>query len=280
MGTRNKIFNDNFLVVKVPKGSFDVHLDIIREGGFGHIHIIMSDILRLRIDSFRSSQPAFLKGIVFLFQRGNEWFLKAHKVVKERGQIDFDWNIDQLEKDFLPLEDFKYSFKRITNFKNPAEDFELITGISEVEFNALSEDHIFFTRTLLAEIIESLPIQHKKAISNSPLIHQEVKSKPSDILIGLKKYIQENILDQYSYLSKGYTVLKDITNQEKMIFTDNNEKVKLNINTQLTVFTKKDKVISESLVKLIGRNVDLIDKDKYELSFFKLFGGDILINIL
>lgn len=143
------------------------------------------------------------------------------------------------------LDYYKYSLRRITNFKYPHKHFiGQYNRIEEMEYEAIVKDKIFYSRTLFGSIVNNLHLRHRESfiifISNK--LPRILTSHPSliEAIKLLNEYLKFAILKPSEFLKESYTIIQ-----------------KLEANASLKVVFQDEEIIDKDTIKLSFLNENL-----------------------
>lgn len=184
------------------------------------------------------------------------------------------------------LDHYKYSLRRVTNFKYPHKHFiRQYNRIEEIEYEAILKDRIFYSRTIFGSIINNLHQIHRESFIifisiKSPRI---LTSRPSliEVINLLQEYLTFSILKPAQLLKELYYNVKELEsnglisvyfNNERV---DNDENIKFSFideNLQSNSIDAQVKIIESELSKLSDIMSELKDIDEaIERSFDRFF---------
>jgi len=146
--------------------------------------------------------------------------------------------------------DYIYSLSRITNYDNPMKHFtRKYSRIYETEFDAIVQDKIFVSRSILGTVLNALPREHQEAFIDYIAVEApELLTNNIDIdraLSLLKTYLKFSIIEQAEYLKESASMLKSIISEDEY------SKIGFSLNTE------KERIQS---VEMIKPQVEIIDE--------------------
>lgn len=146
--------------------------------------------------------------------------------------------------------DYIYSLSRITNYDNPIKHFtRKYSRIYETEFDAIVQDKIFVSRSILGTVLNALPREHQEAFIDYIAVEApELLTNNIDIdraLSLLKTYLKFSIIEQAEYLKESASMLKSIISEDEY------SKIGFSLNTE------KERIQS---VEMIKPQVEIIDE--------------------
>ncbi len=163
------------------------------------------------------------------------------------------------------LDYYKYSLKRITNFKSPIKHF---TGqynrIDEIEYDAIVKDRIFYSRTLFGSIINNLHLRHRESfivfISNK--LPRILTSHPSliDAIELLQEYLTFAIIKPALFLKESYSTFKNLENNAILKVVSQDEEINSKESIKLSFLT------NDFLSNSIDDQIKIIDSQLDKLS--------------
>jgi len=148
------------------------------------------------------------------------------------------------------IKDYIYSLSRITNYDNPMKHFtRKYSRIYETEFDAIVQDKIFVSRSILGTVLNALPREHQEAFIDYIAVEApELLTNNIDIdraLSLLKTYLKFSIIEQAEYLKESASMLKSIISEDEY------SKIGFSLNTE------KERIQS---VEMIKPQVEIIDE--------------------
>lgn len=208
--------------------------------------------------------------IFFDFAKGDGNFTSLYRIEEisakqQSGKLDSRFDIEVIlveeknyKDDIKEFADYVYSFPRVKNFgSNLWRHFNRkYYRISELEFNAITKDEIFLSRTFLGSTINALHQDHRRAF----VIYLN-KTNP-EYLFGkhdyqhlyelLQKYLDFAIIRPSRQLQSGFTDLLTITGRpdaNEAIFGSELTKNSHSINAQIEVIDSRLEIV-ESLATI------------------------------
>lgn len=208
---------------------------------------IISD-KRIEFSQKRNFKGQKNEKIVSLKRVNGEWFFdKYYNIsnVEVKGFEDKKLIILELEliEDFgleKPLNNFIYSLARITKFRSPINHFRRhYNRIGDLELRAIVKDEIYFERTYLGIILNSLHIEHKKSFINylAQTAPENLTNKfdVEKTFKYLLEYLETHVLFPAEILVAANEDLEDLVSQDyhtKISFTNDDELNSNLINSQ------------------------------------------------
>ncbi len=168
--------------------------------------------------------------VVILDNKGRDWkFISLYEIRNVSVEVtETKWRaifielalVKKYEQEKL-LTDYIYSFKRITNFNNPYVHFSRqYNRLSNFDLDVIDNDRIYYTRTILGTIFNSLHKDHQEqylfylAVQNPSLLIDT-----SDLVSNLKllaEYVKFAILKPAKYLSESDKILSNLVKQYEL----------------------------------------------------------------
>lgn len=168
--------------------------------------------------------------VIILDDREIEWkftrLYRIDKIIIERTEsklraIFIDLTLVKQYEEQKFLTDYIYSFKRITNFNNPHIHFSgPYNKLSKIDFDIIENDEIYYTRTILGTIFNSLHKDHQEQYlsylaENNPSLLTDSSDLTSNLKL-LTEYVKFAILKPAEYLFETDKILNNILTQEEL----------------------------------------------------------------
>jgi len=137
---------------------------------------------------------------------------------EEYKEISISYEIVKLFDDEKLLDDYIYSFRRITNYTNPIRHFNRkYSRLFDVEFDAIIEDNIYLKRTIVGTVLNAMHSHQRGFITYISGIEPELLIGGADLDKALEilwDYLKYAILEPANYLMKSAEILKLIVPDE------------------------------------------------------------------
>jgi len=210
--------------------------------------------------------------VLLLDNQVKEWKItnlyKIDKIITERTESN--WRAIFIEISLVKkyeeekiLSEYIYSLKRITNFNNPQIHFRgKYNRLNKIDFDVIDKDEIYYTRTILGTIFNSLHKDHQEqyllylAENNPSLLSNS--GDLSENLNLITEYVKFAILKPAKYLTESDRILSNILKEEELLkiaFKDPDSD------------SKEIAELIHQQTLLINNNLPLInDNEKYEIN--------------
>lgn len=229
------------------------------------------------------------ESVLILDNKENDWKFTYHYRI---NKINIETINSKLKELFVELSlvekyedekylfDYIYSFKRITDYNNPLKHINYkYNRLSKVEFNVIDKNEIYYTRTILGTIFNSLHKDHQEQyLSYLAENNPSLLINSTDLTENLKfitEYVKVAILKPAQYLTESDKILNKILTQEELIQiafadpdNDAKEKVEL-IHQQAQLINNNLTQISENRDNEI--NIEQFILDEKNEKFSKIF---------
>jgi len=168
--------------------------------------------------------------VIILDNREIEWkftrLYRIDKIIIEREEsklraIFIDLTLVKQYEEEKFLTEYIYSFKRITNFNNPHIHFSgPYNKLSKFDFDIIDNDEIYYTRTILGTIFNSLHKDHQEQyLSYLAENNPSLLINSDDLTNNLKlitEYVKFAILKPAKYLTESDKILNNILTPEEL----------------------------------------------------------------
>lgn len=214
--------------------------------------------------------------VLVLAKTKTDWEFTAHyrianiEVKTEIKEITITLELIQQFKEEKLLDDYVYSFRRITNYADPIKHFSRkYSRLYDAEYEAIVEDKIYLKRTILGTVLNAMHAEHQKAfISYVAFEAPELLTGKTDMdksLSLLLQYLDFAVVTPARYLKESVKLMKSFISEREISeigFAEDAKNIKPT-NTQM--ISQQVDVINEYIGDMLGFNNEKLGLQLLEL---------------